>query len=53
MSTARQRQLRRGIWRGFALALLVFTAFAFALDYVDDEPASQRPAQGEHNERSH
>lgn len=47
MSTARQRQLRHGNWRGFALALLVFTAFAFALDYVDDEPANHRPAQGE------
>ena len=38
MSTARQRQLRFGIWRGLAIALLIFTGFAVALDYVDDEP---------------
>ncbi len=40
MSTARQRQLRFGIWRGFAVALLTFTACAFVLDYVDDDPAT-------------
>ncbi|SFI70756.1 hypothetical protein SAMN05216206_2796 [Pseudomonas guineae] len=53
MSTALQRQLRHSIWRGFAITLLVFTAFAFALDYVGDEPTHQRQAQGEQHERSH
>jgi LPS O-antigen subunit length determinant protein (WzzB/FepE family) len=38
--TARQRQLRHAFWRGFGAVLIVFTlftAFALALDYADDE----------------